>query len=69
MNAANYTISRRAFSQHVALETFTGTWVEAQLRAMALEFERRDGEYDVYLPGEAIGSHGGSSHQSGMDWL
>lgn len=64
-----FTISRRAYSKYVAVETFAGTWVNAQLRAMALQAERRDGEYDVYFPGEELGSRGGSNYQSGMDWL
>lgn len=69
MTTAKYTISRRAYGKHDSVETFVGTWVAAQLRAMDLQAERRDGEYDVYFPGEVVGSRGGSSHQSGMDWL
>ncbi len=64
-----FTISRRAYSKYVAVETFEGTWVDAQLRAMALQAARNDGEYDVYFPGEELGSRGGSNCQSGMDWL
>ena len=66
---STFTISRRAYSKYVAVETFTGTWVDAQLRAIALQAEREDGEYDVYFPGEELGSRGGSNHQSGFDYL
>lgn len=72
MKITAFTISRRAYSKYTAVESFTGTWVAAQLRAMDLQAERKDGEYDVYSPSEEIGSHGrgpSSSYQSGMDWL
>ena len=62
-------IARRAYGQYSFVETFAGTWVHAQLHAMKLEAEKRDGEYFVFAPGETIGPRPSVSYQSGFDWL
>lgn len=51
---ADFRIVRRAWGQFTETETFTGTWTAAMCQAMAIEAERRDGEYSVRFPGEAL---------------
>lgn len=40
-------IIRRAFSDYHLVEIFNGTWLEAEMRAMDLQFQKQDGEYLV----------------------
>jgi len=48
----NYRIVRRAYSEFTEIEVVAG-WLPAQLRAMELQAERRDGEYLIRKIGEA----------------
>jgi hypothetical protein len=63
-----YNIIRRAYSEYTQSETFTGTYCEATLHAMALQFANKDGEYLVHEQGQPNWT-GGQSSQSPMDWL
>lgn len=68
MQVSTYQIARRAFSQYVVVETFTGTFVEVTLRCMELN-QRRDGEYIEFREGETVGQRPGQAFQSGFDYL
>jgi hypothetical protein len=65
----SYRIVRRAFSTYTDIESVEGTYCDATLRAMALEFLNADGEYLVRAPGEPDQRLGGSAVQSGFDFL
>lgn len=64
-----FKIARRAYSNHTVVELFSGSWVDATLRAMDLEHQNKDGEYMVWGADETPGWRPGSSYQSPMDWL
>jgi hypothetical protein len=62
-------IVRRAFSQYVTVETFTGSFVDASNRADALQYANQDGEYMLRGVNEPDRRESSGSFQSGMDWL
>ena len=63
-----FQIARRAYGDYTVVEMVNG-YLAASLRAMALEYERSDGEYFVFDADETPGWREGSSYQSGLDWL
>ena len=62
-----FRIVRRAYSQYADIETFTGTWFQADDRAMMLQRANLDGEYLVRLPDQPNWEPGGYQYgPSGM---
>lgn len=65
---SEFRIVRRAFSEYTDVAIHTGTYLSAELAAMAMQHVAQDGEYLVRSIGQANWQPG-SSYQSGMDWL
>jgi hypothetical protein len=64
-----FRIVRRAYGKYEVVGEFTGTWSAAECHAMALQAERRDGEYSTRFPEDDITPAKSSYGQSGFDWL
>jgi len=63
-----FQIVRRAYGRYTVVEIVNG-YQAASLRAMALEYERSDGEYSVYAADELPAQRAAPYGQSGLDWL
>lgn len=47
-----YQIARRAYGKYETIETGIESWVAAEVRAMALQAEKNDGEYFTFRDDE-----------------